>query len=278
MQQSLQEAQIEPAVSCSNHPPHSLPSSTGLVFAVIKALIIANRSPALTSSYMQLLLATLPHAPRSFAHRFAGLLAPNDLLSKANHCVVSGLYKQRTFSQLVLPSSPPSAPQTRPRNPTSSSPSPASCVGSPTPSSSPTSPPSSRPSSKPSTSPPPPPPPSRPHPAHFLRRPRRLRIPPHARPGPGHRTLRLAHHSPAQRHLARPAPTPHPRQGPRLSRPRPPSNSPARLSCPTAAPSSSACSLASMMRGGMSAPRLSGAAVSGSCWRRTTATATAAVM
>jgi DNA repair/transcription protein MET18/MMS19 len=79
------------------------PPAVSVAFAVVKALIIQGKCGALTYKYIRLLLQTLPTADKAFARRFAGLLAPDDILTKENHCVVSGLYKQRIFSQTVPP-------------------------------------------------------------------------------------------------------------------------------------------------------------------------------
>ncbi|EGP92166.1 uncharacterized protein MYCGRDRAFT_66670 [Zymoseptoria tritici IPO323] len=70
-------------------------------FAVVKALIIQGRCGALTAEYINLLLQIVPRADKAFAHRFTGLLAPDDVLTKENHCVISGLYKQKIFNQTV---------------------------------------------------------------------------------------------------------------------------------------------------------------------------------
>lgn len=100
MQNSLQEANIEvESLLSADHTPQSI----SVVFAVVKALIVQGKCGALTSKYIQLLLQNLPTSDKAFARRFAGLLAPDDILTKENHCVVSGLYKQKIFSQTVLP-------------------------------------------------------------------------------------------------------------------------------------------------------------------------------
>ncbi|EME49247.1 hypothetical protein DOTSEDRAFT_163453 [Dothistroma septosporum NZE10] len=79
------------------------PSSqkVAVAFAVVKALVIQGKSGALTSKYVQLLLQSLPQSDKTLARRFAGLLAPDDILTKENHCVVSTLSKQKTFNQIV---------------------------------------------------------------------------------------------------------------------------------------------------------------------------------
>lgn len=72
-----------------------------LSFAVVKALLTQGKTSALTSSYLLLLLRLLPTTTSSSARLFATLLAPDDILTKENHCAISGLYKQKAFSQLV---------------------------------------------------------------------------------------------------------------------------------------------------------------------------------
>lgn len=100
MQNSLEESKIEvEALLGASHTPQAV----SVAFAVVKALIVQGKCGALTSKYINLLLQYLPTSDRTFARRFAGLLAPDDILTKENHCVVSGLYKQRIFSQTVSP-------------------------------------------------------------------------------------------------------------------------------------------------------------------------------
>ncbi|KAF2480474.1 Dos2-interacting transcription regulator of RNA-Pol-II-domain-containing protein [Neohortaea acidophila] len=81
--------------------PTATPTSTSLAFTTLKALLIQGRSPALTTTYLQALLALLSDPTASIAQRFPALLAEDDILIKENHCLVSGLYKQRTFNQTV---------------------------------------------------------------------------------------------------------------------------------------------------------------------------------
>lgn len=100
MQTTLQDAGIEVDALLSDEI--TLEKQV-VAFAVIKALIVQGRSGTLTSKYIQLLLQTLPKADKIFARRFAELLAPDDILTKENHCLVSNLYKQKTFSQTVPP-------------------------------------------------------------------------------------------------------------------------------------------------------------------------------
>lgn len=98
MQASLEQASIEVESLLSSD---LTPQKTTVAFAVVKALLVQGRCGALTTKYLQLLLQTLPKADKSFARRFAILLAPDDILTKENHSIVSGLYKQKTFNQTV---------------------------------------------------------------------------------------------------------------------------------------------------------------------------------
>ncbi|KAK3704398.1 hypothetical protein LTR37_013821 [Vermiconidia calcicola] len=100
MQATLDSANIEVESLLSvNAEPTS--QATSVIFSVVKALLIQGKCPALTSKYLQLLLKLLSTSDKSVARRFAKLLAPDDILTKENHCLVSGLYKQKTFNQLV---------------------------------------------------------------------------------------------------------------------------------------------------------------------------------
>lgn len=78
----------------------SLPA-IDVAFAVAKGLTVQGKSGALTSKYLQTLLDLLSDSGKDVAHRFSSLLAPDDILSKTNHCLVSGLYKQKVFNQAV---------------------------------------------------------------------------------------------------------------------------------------------------------------------------------
>lgn len=100
MEPTLQNANLEVASLLSSNTNNS-PTATTTAFAVLKGLLLQGKASALTSTYLRLLLEQLPLSDKSFGRRFAGLLAPDDLLTKENHCLVSGLYKQKTFNQLV---------------------------------------------------------------------------------------------------------------------------------------------------------------------------------
>lgn len=100
MQAVLREAGLDVEVLLSNEPTAQ---QISLAFAVIKALLVQGKTSALTSAYLQLLLSLISTISASSARLFNTLLAPDDILTKQNHCVISGLYKQKAFSQLVPP-------------------------------------------------------------------------------------------------------------------------------------------------------------------------------
>ena len=100
MQSILSEAGLDVEALLSNNPS---PQQISLSFAVVKALLIQGKTSALTSTYLQLLLRLLPTISAPSARLFTTLLAPDDILSKQNHCAISGLYKQKAFAQLVTP-------------------------------------------------------------------------------------------------------------------------------------------------------------------------------
>lgn len=100
MKDVLDEAGLDVEALLSNSPTAQ---QISLSFAVVKALLIQGKTSALTSTYLKLLLALLPTISAPSARLFTTLLAPDDILSKQNHCAISGLYKQKAFSQLVPP-------------------------------------------------------------------------------------------------------------------------------------------------------------------------------
>ncbi|GAB7365146.1 hypothetical protein MBLNU230_g6234t1 [Neophaeotheca triangularis] len=100
MQASLDSANLGVDALLSDN---SSAEATSVAFAVVKALIVQGRTPALTAKYTGRLLQLLQRPDQTIPRRFATLLAPDDILTKQNHCVVSGLFKQKTFSQLVPP-------------------------------------------------------------------------------------------------------------------------------------------------------------------------------
>jgi DNA repair/transcription protein MET18/MMS19 len=101
MQSVLREADLDVEALLSGDKPS--PQQISLSFAVVKALLIQGKTSALTSTYLQLLLALLPTISAPSARLFTTLLAPDDILTKQNHCAISGLYKQKAFAQLVAP-------------------------------------------------------------------------------------------------------------------------------------------------------------------------------
>jgi DNA repair/transcription protein MET18/MMS19 len=96
IEQSLKESNLDvPTLLSQTQSSHA----TGLAFAVLKALLVQGRSAALATKYMNSLLDMLSTEQKGYARRFAGLLAADDILTRENHCVVSGLYKQRLYHQ-----------------------------------------------------------------------------------------------------------------------------------------------------------------------------------
>ncbi|KAF2750912.1 MMS19 nucleotide excision repair protein-like protein [Sporormia fimetaria CBS 119925] len=77
------------------------PNRIRVIFACLKALVLRN-SPSLPSLYPKLLsLLSNPTHGDAVARGFTTLLQPDDLLTKPNHCQISGLHKQKTFALLV---------------------------------------------------------------------------------------------------------------------------------------------------------------------------------
>ncbi|KAM3418641.1 MMS19 nucleotide excision repair protein [Cercospora zeina] len=100
LESSLQLAGIDVQSLLSDHADTT---KSSISFAILRAMMVQGKCGALTSRYVEALLQTLPHADKAFARNFILLLSPDDILSKENHCIISGLYKQRAFSQLVKP-------------------------------------------------------------------------------------------------------------------------------------------------------------------------------
>jgi DNA repair/transcription protein MET18/MMS19 len=96
MEQSLKDSDLDiPTLLSRKESSHA----TGLAFAVLKALLVQGRSGPLATRYMKSLLEALSTEQKDYARRFAGLLATDDILTRENHCMVSGLYKQRLYHQ-----------------------------------------------------------------------------------------------------------------------------------------------------------------------------------
>jgi DNA repair/transcription protein MET18/MMS19 len=83
--------------------PNRSTESIILAFSVVKGLLVQGKSNKYTTSYLQSLLELLSDAEFGsvVARGFVTILAPDDILCKENHCIVSGLYKQKTFNQTV---------------------------------------------------------------------------------------------------------------------------------------------------------------------------------
>lgn len=77
------------------------PSRIRIIFACLKGVLLRS-NPSLATLY-PLLLSFLSHPTHGLtvAHGFSTLLQPDDLLTKHNHCQISGLHKQKTFTLLV---------------------------------------------------------------------------------------------------------------------------------------------------------------------------------
>ncbi|KAK4982282.1 hypothetical protein LTR66_009363 [Elasticomyces elasticus] len=77
-------------------------SSIRLGFALTKGLLLRNHHATLAQylpAFIQLL--SEPEHGQTVARGFATLLAPDDLLSKENYCVIAGLHKQKAFNMVV---------------------------------------------------------------------------------------------------------------------------------------------------------------------------------
>lgn len=74
-----------------------------LAFAIAKGLVVQGKSAKYASAYIQSLLQLLSDSVYGdiTGRGFVTLLAVDDIIVKENHCNISGLYKQRTFSQTV---------------------------------------------------------------------------------------------------------------------------------------------------------------------------------
>ena len=72
-----------------------------IAFSITKALVL--RNAAVLSSLLPALLDFLKDDThgKTIARGFSTLLAPDDVLTKQNHCTIAGLHKQKVFSLLV---------------------------------------------------------------------------------------------------------------------------------------------------------------------------------
>jgi DNA repair/transcription protein MET18/MMS19 len=72
-----------------------------IIFACLKGIVLRS-SPILNTLYPTVLsLLSHPKYGSTVAHGFTTLLQPDDLLTKQNHCQISGLHKQKSFALLV---------------------------------------------------------------------------------------------------------------------------------------------------------------------------------
>ncbi|KAF2807067.1 MMS19 nucleotide excision repair protein-like protein [Mytilinidion resinicola] len=101
---SLLKQIIEPIFSSQSGlvDPRALNSSSvRVIFSILKGLVLRN-SPLLNTLFPPLLsFLSDQNLGKLFAHGFATLLQPDDLLTKQNHCTISGLHKQKVFTLLV---------------------------------------------------------------------------------------------------------------------------------------------------------------------------------
>ncbi|XPS93767.1 hypothetical protein M3J09_003108 [Ascochyta lentis] len=74
---------------------------TRIIFACLKGVVLRS-SPVLNTLYPTVLsLLSHPQYGSTVAHGFTTLLQPDDLLTKQNHCQISGLHKQKSFALLI---------------------------------------------------------------------------------------------------------------------------------------------------------------------------------
>ncbi|KAK7182163.1 hypothetical protein DPSP01_012975 [Paraphaeosphaeria sporulosa] len=83
------------------HPEKLDPPRIRVIFACLKGILLRS-SPILAKLYPQLLdFLSHPKYGAAIAHGFSTLLQPDDLITKQNHCQISGLHKQKSFALLV---------------------------------------------------------------------------------------------------------------------------------------------------------------------------------
>lgn len=105
----IPSAEAEQSLTASDVAPASLlqhnanPRTVRLAFAVAKGLIVQGKSVKYTTTVVESLLQLLSDHPQGAvaARGFSTLLAPDDALTKENHCFVSGLHKQKLFNLTV---------------------------------------------------------------------------------------------------------------------------------------------------------------------------------
>ncbi|KAF2681883.1 ARM repeat-containing protein [Lentithecium fluviatile CBS 122367] len=77
------------------------PPRIRVIFACLKGISLRS-SPSLSILYPHVLsFLSHPKYGTTIAHGFSTLLQPDDLLTKQNHCQISGLHKQKSFALLV---------------------------------------------------------------------------------------------------------------------------------------------------------------------------------
>jgi DNA repair/transcription protein MET18/MMS19 len=77
------------------------PPRIRVIFACLKAISLRS-SPSLSMLYPRVLsFLSHPKYGTTVAYGFGTLLQPDDLLTKQNHCQISGLHKQKSFALLV---------------------------------------------------------------------------------------------------------------------------------------------------------------------------------
>lgn len=77
------------------------PPRIRVIFACLKGIVLRS-SPVLSTLYPTLLsLLSHPQYGNTVAYGFTTLLQPDELLTKANHCQISGLHKQKSFALLI---------------------------------------------------------------------------------------------------------------------------------------------------------------------------------
>ncbi|KAF2442495.1 ARM repeat-containing protein [Karstenula rhodostoma CBS 690.94] len=83
------------------HPEKLNPPRIRVIFACLKGILLRS-SPVLAKLYPKLLdFLSHPKYGAAIAHGFSTLLQPDDLITKQNHCQISGLHKQKSFALLV---------------------------------------------------------------------------------------------------------------------------------------------------------------------------------
>ncbi|KAK3670564.1 hypothetical protein LTR78_009532 [Recurvomyces mirabilis] len=99
MRSTLEDAGTEAESLLQNT---SSAQALNVAFAVIKGLVLQGKSGTLTTKYLNIILDHLSSTSDNTApHLFSTLLAPDDILTKENHCPISGLHKQKVFGQVI---------------------------------------------------------------------------------------------------------------------------------------------------------------------------------